>query len=171
MLPEALAGLLDSGAGLSGQELYNWLRTAGQQVFTEFDTGAAGLDFLRSNDFQIRTQTFYDIRRQVLDINKYQEALVPYEGDNLIPVAWHDTSHGLGLTEKLLYRIEVTGVDPNTGEDITKTFAIGSNQRLSKNEVTDILGSMIEGEAQFYSIVPEEYNVVAALARPGAFKD
>lgn len=152
---------------LSGTGLRNWLRTAGQALFTEFESGAEALDFLRLQGAAIRDSDFYDIRRQVLGLQKYQDQLEGYRPNDLIPAAWHVDDHGLNLSRDFFYRVRVDGVDPSTGESISKYFAISSDRQLSKGQVEDELGSMIVGEEDFYEIQVSGMEVVSALARPG----
>lgn len=153
----------------SGQALQNWLRTSGQQIFTQFETGAEALEYLRSQGAAIRDSTFYDIRREVLGLQLYQEQLGRISEDNLLPAAYHVENHGLNLSEDFLYRVKVDGFDPMTNEPVTKYFAISSDHQMTPGEVVDNLSTMIEGESVFYEVQPEEYTVTSALARPGVF--
>lgn len=156
----------DEAFPYSGIALQNWLRTSGQNIFTEFETGAAGLEYLRSIGGSIRDSTFYEIRRQVLGLEKYQENLGNVDDNNLIPMAWTVSDHGLDLSQNFLYRVEVTGTDPTDGTPVTKYFAISSDKQLTPGQVTDALGAMIGGESVFYEIEAEDYTVTSALVRP-----
>ena len=154
---------------LQGDSLRNWLRTAGQMIFTEFDTGIEALDFLRLNGAAIRTSDFYDIRREVLATHTYTDMLLTYPDNQLIPAAWHVADHGLDLSTDYLYRFKVFGEDPGTGDEITSYFAISSDRQLSPGQAKDLLGSMIVGEADFYEIVVSGIEMDSALVRPGVF--
>lgn len=159
--------MLPGSFPFSGQALQNWLRTSGQQIFTSFETGAEGLEFLRSQGASIRDSSFYEIRREVLGLQKYQEQLSHIGENNLLPAAYHVSDHGLELSNNFLYRVQVGGFDPVTGEQVDKFFAISSNRQLTPGEVIDNLGAMIEGESVFYEIEAEDYTVISALAKPG----
>ncbi len=162
MLPE-------SEFPIKGDALRDWLRTAGQSVFTAFESGTDALTWLRDQGASIRTADFYDIRRQVLEIGKYQEQVSRVLESNLIPAAWHITDHGLELSEQFLYRLKVNGTDPATGEEISKFFAIKSGRQLTPGEAMDQLGDMLAGEEETYEIEVESMQVTAALARPDTF--
>jgi len=151
---------------IKGDGLRNWLRTAGQSIYTAFDTGAESLEYLRSIGGAIRTQDFYDIRRQVLELGKYTENLTSYTDNQLTPMAWHNSTHGLELSSNFLYRLKVFGTDPNTGESVEKFFAISSDQQLTPGEAKDILGGMIAGEETFYEVTVDSIELFEALVSP-----
>lgn len=157
---------LEDSFPLRGEALRNWLRTAGQDIFTEFETGREALDYLREQGAAIRDADFYAIRRQVANVGTYAGLMGDVVEDQFIPLAYHVTDHGLNLSRDFMYRVKVTGTDPETGEDVQSWFAISSDRQLTKGEVIDQLGSMIAGEETFYDIVPDEYEVTAALRRP-----
>ena len=154
---------------IRGEEFRNWLRTAGQEIFSLYPTGAEALDWLRGEGAAIRDADFYQIRREVLGASRYQEQIETYAADQLIPAAWHVQDHGLELSNQFLYRIQVFGTDPATGEQITKYFAVSSGRQLTPNEAADLLGELIVGEEEFYEIAVERMELYQALARPGTF--
>ena len=147
----------------------DWLRTAGQQIFTGFDTGAESLEYLRSIGGGIRTEDFYGIRREVLSLGKYTESLVSYTDNQLVPMAWHNSTHGLQLSSNFLYRMKVTGTDPNTGDAVEKFFAISSDSQLTPGEAKDILGGMIVGEESFYEVSVDTIDLHEALVAGGYY--
>lgn len=160
MLPEG------EGFPLRGEALRNWLRTSGQGIFTEFETGREALDYLREQGASIRDADFYAIRREVANLGTYAGLMGDVPDNQYIPLAYHVTDHGLDLSRDFMYRVKVSGTDPATGEDIDSFFAISSDRQLTKGEVIDQLGALIEGASEFYDIVPEEYEVTTALRRP-----
>jgi hypothetical protein len=154
---------------LFGEELRNWLRTAGQKLFTGDLSGAEALDLLREAGGQIRTADFYAIRREVLyEYNLeqyYKQQLAEYDENSLIPAAWHSTTHGLELSTNFLYRVKVTGYDPITGEPVERWLSVGSDDQLTKSQVIDWLGSMLEENKDSCPIDIEDMEIESALAR------
>lgn len=154
---------------LRGEGLRNWLRTAGQGFFTDFESGAAGLDAFREAGYSIRTQDFYAIRRQVLGLQVYQEQLSTLNYDSLIPAAWTSDTHGLTLSSDFLYRVRLTGFVPGTDVPVERFVSVASNNQLSAGDVLEQAQSMIQGEESFYGVESYLADIVQALARPGTF--
>lgn len=151
---------------LSGQALQNWLRTDGQRIFTDSESGAQGLELLRSLGASIRDSVFYQIRREVLSLGLYTEALQNRPDEQLIPLAWTTDKHGLDISSDFLYRVKASGIDPNTGETIERFFSVASGNQLTPGQVKDIIGSMVIGEEGFYGILVDSFELFEALRRP-----
>ena len=152
---------------LQGAALRGWLNSAGQSILLEFESGKAALDFLRSNNVQIRTQDFYNIYSNVWDRYTRGQELQFIPENQLIPIADTITNHGWKLSDNFLYRFKTEGIDPETGDPITKFFAINSRRQLTVGEAAGVLGDLILGEEEFYSIAPTSFTLDAAYARPG----
>jgi len=131
-----------------GDALRNWLRTDGAGIFSAFKTGEAALDFARDAGLQIRTQDFYAIRRQVLAVIDSAQPLLNYPTNQLIPLNWHVSDHGLELTTDFQYRIHLFGVDPESGYLQDKWMTVASDRQLTQNEVQEVArGYVGEGGA------------------------
>jgi hypothetical protein len=152
---------------LSGRELNNWLRTAGQGFFLMPGSGADRLAYLASQGIDVPSSTYYRIQAEIQSRFEHTDDLRNYDPTALIPAAWHDQEHGLELSTAFLYRVSVTGVDPTTGLPATGWYAIASDEQMTPNQVTDRLGSLLSGEGEAYKMVAETYTVTEALAQPG----
>lgn len=148
---EELPGLL------RGAELRNWLRTDGARIFTAFDTTSEALTYVREYGIKIRTQDFYDIARQVSSLWESSEKLEDYAGSQTIPLSWHDSEHGLDLSTKFQYRVQLIGADQNTGILKSQWMTVASETRLSQDQVKDVARSYVgeggvSGEIEDYFI-------------------
>ena len=146
-------------------ELRNFLRTAGQELFTEYTSGASLLSDLRAAGGAIRDADFYDIRRQVLGLGRYTEQLQNRDDDQLIPQAWTYKNSGLALSSDYLYRVKAIGTDPSTGQQIERFFSVASNDQLTPGQVKDVIGTMVVGEEGFYGINVDHFELFEALGR------
>jgi hypothetical protein len=126
---EVLPGLL------RGDALRNWLRTDGAGLFSAFETGSEALNFARENGLAIRSQDFYSIRREVLNVIESAQPLLDYPDNQLIPLNWHVADHGLNLTTEFQYRTHMYGADPETGVLKDQWVTVASNRQLTIDEV------------------------------------
>jgi hypothetical protein len=120
---------------LSGRALNNWLRTSGAALIRSFETGADALRYLTENGVDIARSTFYDIRKQVLDLSSSSLRLANYETERLVPLNWHVKNHGLNLTTDFQYRLHMFGTDPETGLVKDQWVTIVSDRQLTVGEV------------------------------------
>jgi len=150
---------------LSGQALRNWLRTDGQGIFTAFKTGAQALDFMREHFGAIRTQDFYNIRREVLSVVESSKPIFGYPTDQLIPRAWHITDHGLQLSSEFQYRIDIIGHDPLTGELKEQWMTVAADRQLTQNEVQEVARSYIGEGGESGEIVLASFGEIQPLMR------
>lgn len=134
---EVLPGLL------RGDALRNWLRTDGAGIFQAFETGADALDFARNLGLQIRTQDFYSIRREVLNVVESSQPLLTYPENELIPLNWHVSDHGLELSSDFQYRVHMFGADSATGILKSQWMTIASDRQLTMNEVKEVARSYV----------------------------
>lgn len=146
---EVLAGQL------RGDALRNWLRTDGAGIFTAFNTGSSALEFARSAGLQVRTQDFYAIRREVLAVVDSSQPLLNYPGNQLIPLNWHVSDHGLDLSSEFQYRIHMFGADQNTGILKDQWMTVASDRQLTSDQVREVARSYVgeggvSGEIESY---------------------
>lgn len=128
---------------LQGDALRNWLRTDGAGIFTAFETGIEALDFAREAGLKIRTQDFYSIRREVLNVVESSQPLINYPENELIPWNWHVTDHGLDLSTDFQYRIHLFGSDPDSGFLKDQWMTVASDRQLTIDEVREVARSYV----------------------------
>lgn len=165
----------ESGATfpLRGEGLRNWLRTSGQSLFTEFESGADMLDFLRSNGVAIRTQDFYGIRQEVLSL---RDSILSNEAplfnigdrypDSLIPMGYTIFDHGFDLSSNFLYRFRIESTNPQTGDVQYQYMAVGSDRQLSFSEAQDLMQSLFTGEYIEGGYSVTDMAIDSAFGRP-----
>lgn len=154
------------GFPIRGEELRNWLRTSGSSVFRAFETGGEVLRYLRDQGIQIRDSDFYAIRRQVLSSDAFIDRTSYDPGNELIPKRDIDFEHGMRLNSNFLYKVEITGVNPFTGDPTTRWVNVTSVFQLTPNEVSDQAGALVIGYEQFYGIVFDSARVDRAYGKP-----
>lgn len=135
-----------------------------QQQFQE-RSGNAILDDLRSMGLQIRDQDFFDIRRDVMGLRKYEEQIKNLNPETRVPEAWVNEEHGWELKSNFLYRIEVEGLDPNTGEAVTGFYSLRSDSVYPVGDIeADLISRMVD-EVVPYDIVIQGAIVYQVLRR------
>lgn len=157
------------GGALRGDALRNWLRTDGAGIFTAFETGSEALDFARSYGLAIRTEDFYSIRREVLNVANSSQPLLEYPNNQLIPLNWHVQDHGLDLTTDYQYRIHLYGADAETGFLKDQWMTVASNRQLTIAEVQDVARSYVGEGGVSGEIEDFHFAEVQPLAREGLF--
>jgi len=153
------------GEVFKGLGLRNWLRTAGAGIFKAFTVGVDALKFIRENFGAIRTQDFYEIRREVGVISKEVQALIDYPGNQLIPLAWHKEDHGLILSSEYQYRIEIIGSDPFVGGLKTQFMTVASDRQLTTDEIQDVARSYVGEGGQSGEVVLGAFGAVTPFKR------
>lgn len=122
---------------------------------------------LRGLGLKIRTQDFFDIRRDVLGLRKYEEQIKGLNPATRVPRAWINDSHGWDLKSDFLYRVEVTGLDPNTGEQVQGFYSLRSDKEFPVGDIEAGLISKLVGEEDFYDIIVQDARVYQAMSRAG----
>ena len=152
---------------LAGVDAQGYLRA--QIAESEYleKSGNSLLAELRDLGLEIRTQTFFDTRRDVLGLRKFEEQIKGLNPDTRVPRAWINDEHGWDLKSDFLYRIEVEGLDPNTGEPTTGFFSLRSNQEFPVgNMEADLISRLVDQEVP-YDIIIQGALVYQVMARPG----
>lgn len=133
---------------LRGEALRSWLLTDGAAIFSAFETGAEALNFFRDGGGAIRTADFYKIRQQVLNRTESGAPLSDYPTNQLVPLNWHVTDHGLDLSSDFLYNIKLIGLDTNTGYLKEQWMGVASDRQLTVDEIKEVARSYVgEGGA------------------------
>jgi len=138
--------------GLSPEKTRNLI--AGNLISPlEWETlsGAFLLDVLRASGIAIRTQDFYDIRRTKLGLTAHEIDVTNLDQDKRVPRKWISETDW-ALTGNFLYQTRVFGVDPETGEQVSKFVSISSVYEMTKNEVELEVLDKTMGQAEFYGI-------------------
>ncbi len=156
---------------VKGEKLQNWLRTSFLPATVKDASGRQLLTDLRDMGAKIRTQTFFDIRREVLGIEKHQEAVTKVSTNAMVPEAFMITDHGLALSKNIQYRFEVTGISPLTGDELSWNYSLSASDPLIAGNAEDVIRSLIAGNEEFYGITLDEVTLVAVLADPDWIDD
>lgn len=133
------------------------------------ESGASIYKDLQASGLGIREQDFYAIRRDVLDLYRYQESIEKLKPTTRVPRAWMGDTHRLNLTEDLLYRFRVEGTDPETGDDVEGFFSVSTSQELTKELAEDAIMGMLIGEDDFYEITVSGATLYQVFHMPGVF--
>jgi len=150
-----------------GEGLFNSLRTAGSRLFKEYPSGAQLLSDLREGGVRIATSMFYDIRRQVLGLSRYEEQISNLLPGTLIPKAWTDIKHGLSLSGEYLYRLRYDIIDPDTGKAEETFTSLLSNEQLTVLEVKEQVLRVIDETPTSQATSIENLELFQAMQRPG----
>lgn len=150
-------------------ETRNWLRTTlPERIWTGL-SGSELLRQLRDIGVSIRTQDFFQVRREVLGLQLHQEAIGQLGADRLVPAALFNESHGLELSQDFQYRFRIAVRDPVTGEITEFMRALSSSEQLTKAEAEAEMADMQAESAETYGYEVESVSLFNALAQPGAF--
>ena len=112
---------------LAGTAPEGYLRAQVGETQYLAQSGTSLLKELRGLGLEVRTQDFFDIRRDVLGITKYSEQIMNLRPETRVPASWINDTHGWDIKADFVYRIQVTGLDPNTGAEIARFFSLRSN--------------------------------------------
>lgn len=139
--------------------LDDWRTRSGAAIFNDLQAGGLG----------IREQDFYAIRREVLDLYRYQEQIEALKPTTRVPRAWMSDKHRMDMKNDYQYRFRVEGLDPETGDEVEAFYSISTGQELTKQNAEDAIMSMLIGEEDFYEIVVKNATLYQALHMPGVF--
>lgn len=129
-------------------------------------SGASILKELQELGVGIREKTFYDIRRKVLDLYKYEEQVKGLRPDTRVPRAWMSPADDIKISNNYMYRFRVSGIDPETGEQIEKFFARSVSTDMSKSAAEALMLATIAGEEKFYDIQATTAELFHVYKRP-----
>ncbi|KKN10529.1 hypothetical protein LCGC14_1035740 [marine sediment metagenome] len=157
----------DSSKPLAGVEPLGYLYgNFPQQQFQE-RSGNAILDDLRGMGLKVRDQDFFDARRNMMGLALHEQQIRGLRPETRVPLSWINEDHGWDIKTDFLYRIEVTGLDPNTGEEITQLRSRGMMKEHPVGDVEADLISLMVDEIDPYDIIITGALVYQVLARPG----
>jgi hypothetical protein len=129
-------------------------------------SGADILRELRASGWQIRTETFYNIRLEALGQVKHQEQIYGLRPSSLIPEAWVTENPHWELGQDYLYQLEVLG-ESIEGEQLEiRYYSLYAKARLTKEELTGQILNLIAEHAKEYDFNVFDAEVVRVLGRP-----
>jgi hypothetical protein len=131
-------------------------------------SGASILSDLRDMGFEIRTQTFYDLRREVLGLNKWEEQIKSLGNGILLPRAWMVERSDIDFTDQAQYRFSVTYLDEESGELVESVRAISSDYHYTKRELYDQFASLFGEGMQEYGLELQTFDLKSVWIRPDA---
>ncbi len=102
-------------------------------------SGGAILGELKELGLGIRRQDFLSLRRDVLNLYKFEEPIRRLRPETRVPRAWISEEPTWDIKTNLLYLMEVKSIDPRTGDEITNIRSFGSRRELSKQTTEAIM--------------------------------
>jgi hypothetical protein len=88
--------------------------------------------------------------------------------DQLIPAANY-TERDWALSSRYTYRVDVFGVDPNTGEESEISRLIGSDDRLSPAELEGVVRGLSEPTSDSLALEIGGVQAYGVIVRAGFF--
>ena len=167
-LPQGTGGVLSGLAGLARDSVLGLLRGPSLASLWDAFSGASILSDLRDMGFEIRTQTFYDLRREILGLNKWEEQIKQLGNNILLPRAWMVERSDIDFSSQAQYRFDVEYTDDN-GESHTTVRSIASDIHYTKQELYDQFASIFgEGFAHSEEFIITSFDLKSVWTRPDA---
>lgn len=122
---------------MGAEQTRNWIRTNTPRSAWETLSGAKILEAYKAQGMGIREQDFYEIRREVLQLGYYEEAIKARDKNQLIPRAWMHEVPKKVLTCNALYKYKIEVANLETGEVEIWTRALADDRHMTPQEVID----------------------------------
>lgn len=145
----------------------NIITTSIAHTTWETESGASILRTLKETGLGIREKDFYAIRREILGLKRYEEQVKGLRPDTRVPVSWIDEAPGWELKGNFLYQARVTGIDPRTGEEVTRFYATSSDQELYKETAESAIANSLIGEEEHYHLVVKSVELFHVYHKVG----
>jgi hypothetical protein len=126
------------------------------------------LEALQQWDLGIRRQDFLRIASQVRQAQSAEMKIRGQDRDQLIPAANY-TERDWALSSRYTYRVDVFGVDPNTGEESEISRLIGSDDRLSPAELEGVVRGLSEPTSDSLALEIGGVQAYGVIVRAGFF--
>lgn len=126
------------------------------------------LSALQQWDLGIRRQDFLQIADFVRQSQSSEMKIRGQDRDQLIAAANYTERDWL-LSSTYTYRVDVFGVDPNTGETLELSRLIGSDERLSPNELQGIVRELSEPTSDSLSLEIAGVQAYGVIVKAGFF--
>jgi len=153
-------------AGLLGKKVTGWLRTAGSRIFRAIRPFRAVMRFIRREVGEVPVAEVRRIAEYVREQEQFRLLARTLGDEDYIPLSWISDKHGLRLQRQFMYRVQVLGIDPETGEKVERWMTIYSDTPQTVGTLREEAFSLAERFSDEYEIVPEEVGDIEALMRP-----
>lgn len=128
-------------------------------------SGNAMLQQLRGLGMKIRRQDFQGIRREVLGFERFEERVRATPRTRRVAKAFINKEPPWKMKQKYLYRFEVLGAHPDTGDGLTMFFSIYSDSELTVEAAEGKMFASLIAAPEFYRIVIEQANLRQVIRR------
>lgn len=153
---------------LGSEENRNWIANNISRDTWETMSGSAILGELKELGMGIRRQDFFAIRREVMELGYYEEAISKRAGNTLIPRAWmHERKH-VDLTLNAQYRFLMDVTDVETGKTDQIIRAISSDRHFTKDEAEDFIRGLYTRPMPDSDYIVTNVRSVEVWVKPGA---
>lgn len=149
----------------------SWITHNIPQSVWQTQSGAAILRELSEQGLGIRRTDFFAVRREVLDLGRYEDQILDLQPDSLVPRSWMHERPYTELTSKAQYRYKMTVTDLDTGESKVITRALSSNRHLTPQEATDMVRGLFTIPSATSNYQVDEVDLFEVWVRPGAILD
>ena len=153
----------------TGETVRNWLHSDQALGYFRQYSGNAIIDAMRDAGMRIREQTFFDIRREMLGLGKWQEQIQALRPESLIPLAWMDDTPYPYQAHNAVYKGTLLVYDPETGERIELERSIGADVQLTKGELDSIFAGLFTALLEQYNYIVEDVGPTEVYRIPGAY--
>lgn len=116
----------------------------------------------------VRRQDFLQMASTVTQSQSNAIKIRGQDRDQLIPAAQY-TERDWQLMSTYTYRVEVFGTDPNTGERLEISRLIGSDDRLSPNELEGVVRGLSEPTSDSLGLEIAGVQAYGVIVKPGFF--
>lgn len=158
--------------GETQNEKIDWLKQSVPKDVWQSQSGASILRDLNEQGFQLRTSVFYDTRREVLNIQRYEEQIKQLRTDSYVPSRWFDERDLTGSQRNFLYQVEIKGWSASLSDDErteanleTRYLTIASDEELSIGETEGAVLGFLDDLDREYDFDFQSANVFRVLAK------
>jgi hypothetical protein len=134
-----------------------WLRDNIRQEDWQTKTGAEIQRELSDIGFKLRTDYFYQARREALNMITHQEQIQNLRPDSKVPESWVTSMKDIGKGYNYVYQFSVKGINPTDQSEETRYLSFVSDDRLTIQDVQDQILALLQG-------LEAEYNFKAYAA-------
>jgi hypothetical protein len=147
----------------------NWLRTNLSKERWQGTSGKKLLGELRNEGVSIATSKFYEVRRQVLSLQKYEEQIQTLSDDRPVPASWINTEHGLNLSNRFLYRFEVRVEALDSGDEFYENRSMAYSSQDDIGFIKELFRSLYADAFEKSGFMIKEISLTGVLAQPDIF--
>ena len=153
---------------LTGVKRRNWIEQNIKRSTWKNVPANQILNQLKEVGMGIRRQDFLKIRRDVLGLERFEEAFKKLSADTLAPRSWMvEKKPGL-LTMQAQYRFRLRVTNIETGESEIISRAISSDQHYTKGEAEEFVNNWYTEPSETSNYVMEEATLYEVWIDPEA---